>query len=219
MKHSWEKQPHETAKSYQVFCRYRDMGSDRSLEKARLSLGKNSGYLRHLHEWSSKYKWVSRANAYDDYLEQKTRLEWEASLTRKRIEHMEAEYEHANLLRQKGLEMFEYLSDKPLTQISTKKHDRSENGQIVESVETVFKPTDIITGIRHNFMEHSRLGRRALRMPLDSSKLELEIEVPEQQLEDYDFSLLAKEELDTFLNLLEKVTIKIEEPTPQHQLN
>ena len=121
------------------------------------------------------------------------------------------------LLRQKGLEMFEYLSDKPLTQISTKKHDRSENGQIVESVETVFKPVDIITGIRNNFMEHSRLGRRALKMPLDSSKLELEVEV--QQQPQYSFDSLTEGEIDTFLNLLEKVTIKVEESTPQHQLN
>ncbi len=69
----WERQNNEKSKAYAAFCVYRDLGPDRSLEKTREILGKSAGYTRWMHTWSSKYDWVARAQAYDDYIEKKKR--------------------------------------------------------------------------------------------------------------------------------------------------
>ena len=69
----WERQKDESNKAYHTFCIYRDLGPDRSLEKTREILGKSAGYTRWMQTWSSKYDWVTRAQAYDDYIEGKKR--------------------------------------------------------------------------------------------------------------------------------------------------
>jgi len=76
----WEKQKNESNKAYHIFCIYRDLGPDRSLDKTRQKLGKPAGYTRWMHTWSSKYDWVTRAQAYDDYLERKKREEKEKAI-------------------------------------------------------------------------------------------------------------------------------------------
>jgi len=76
----WERQPDEGSKAYAAFCVYRDLGPDRSLEKTRQKLGKSAGYTRWMHTWSSKYDWVTRAQAYDDYIEKKKREEKEKAI-------------------------------------------------------------------------------------------------------------------------------------------
>ena len=76
----WEKQKDESNKAYHTFCIYRDLGPDRSLEKTRQKLGKSAGYTRWMHTWSSKYDWVTRAQAYDDYIEKKKREEKEKAI-------------------------------------------------------------------------------------------------------------------------------------------
>ena len=76
----WERQKDESNKAYHIFCIYRDMGPNRSLEKTREILGKSAGYTRWMHTWSSKYDWVTRAQAYDDYIEKKKRKENEKKI-------------------------------------------------------------------------------------------------------------------------------------------
>lgn len=75
----WERQPGESSKAYAAFCVYRDLGPERSLEKARKNLGKTR-VRRCLEEWSAKYNWVVRAQAYDDYIERKKREEKERAI-------------------------------------------------------------------------------------------------------------------------------------------
>lgn len=74
----WEQQPGETAKAYQAFCVYRDLGAGRSLSiayestgKGRSKTGERSGKTeapRLWERWSSKYKWVERSQAYDAHI-------------------------------------------------------------------------------------------------------------------------------------------------------
>jgi len=68
----WERQKNENSKAYAAFCIYRDMGVERSIEKVYEKRSKR-GPLSRLKNWSVKYNWVKRANAYDDYLERKKR--------------------------------------------------------------------------------------------------------------------------------------------------
>lgn len=67
----WDKDPDESSKRYFAFCLYRDMGAnERSLSKVAKELaGANKmparSRLKHLKEWSSEGKWVSRVEAWD----------------------------------------------------------------------------------------------------------------------------------------------------------
>lgn len=74
----WSRQPNETDKSYLAFTCYRDLGYERSLAKAevryRAKLDINPKPLSDLptpqiEQWSSKFLWVERVAAYDDWLD------------------------------------------------------------------------------------------------------------------------------------------------------
>jgi hypothetical protein len=61
-----EQLPTESAKAYAAFVAYCELGTQRSLEKTRQKLGKESaGYVRTLDRWSSQYHWQERARQYD----------------------------------------------------------------------------------------------------------------------------------------------------------
>lgn len=62
----WKKLPEETPRAYQAFCVYRDMGPGRSIRAAAEELGVTE---RMLYFWSSKFRWVNRAAAYDAWLD------------------------------------------------------------------------------------------------------------------------------------------------------
>jgi hypothetical protein len=78
-----ERLPQESQRAYRAFCIYRDMGPDRSLDQAwkrfRAASGptKDRGSARrpgHWADWSQKYHWVERAEAYDDFIEEENRI-------------------------------------------------------------------------------------------------------------------------------------------------
>ncbi len=79
MSELWERMPGESTKAYSVFCQYRDLGPERSLEKLRQKLAKSRSRAT-LTRWSSKYNWVERARAYDDYIDKKKRAEHEKAI-------------------------------------------------------------------------------------------------------------------------------------------
>jgi len=79
MSELWDRLPNESTKAYAAFCVYRDLGTERSLEKAGQMLDKPRT-RKWLGEWSAKYKWVERAKAYDDYVEKLKRKEKEKAI-------------------------------------------------------------------------------------------------------------------------------------------
>ena len=85
----WDKREDESAKAYEWFCRYRDMGPGRSHEKLNQkyseSISKKSLTLR----WSSKYAWVERAEAYDAHLEAIKRETHEDRVRKTAEEHID----------------------------------------------------------------------------------------------------------------------------------
>lgn len=58
----WEQQPGESAKAFEAFAIYRDMGVERSLRKLTQQLHKNLTTIR---DWSVKWNWQERVRAYD----------------------------------------------------------------------------------------------------------------------------------------------------------
>ena len=67
----WERQDGETARAYEAFTEYRDMGASRSLAKVGQKLGKSKAQME---KWSKKYNWVVRAEEWDIESDRQTRL-------------------------------------------------------------------------------------------------------------------------------------------------
>ena len=97
----WEKQKDESNKAYNIFCIYRDLGPNRSLEKTRQKLGKSAGYTRWMQTWSSQYDWVTRAQAYDAYIERKEREEKEKAILEKAAEMADRHVKLAKAFQQR----------------------------------------------------------------------------------------------------------------------
>lgn len=72
MAEQWERQRGESALQYAYFKTYLDMGVTRTIAKVREKCGKTAGYLEKL---SSSNNWVSRADAYDRYIDEISRKE------------------------------------------------------------------------------------------------------------------------------------------------
>lgn len=58
----WDCQPGETAKAYQAFVIYRDLGPDRTVQRTANELAKN---YTTVNAWSRKWEWAARAAAWD----------------------------------------------------------------------------------------------------------------------------------------------------------
>jgi hypothetical protein len=82
----WERREGETARAYDGFREYRDMGASRSLAKAAEKLGKSTRLLK---KWSRSHDWPARAHAYDEYMERKQQGVYETKLVEVNAAHLE----------------------------------------------------------------------------------------------------------------------------------
>ena len=60
----YDRQPHDTDKSWAAFCVYRDMGGDRSTKKTQIKCGYKHPAI--VEQWCAKHNWVKRCSAFDD---------------------------------------------------------------------------------------------------------------------------------------------------------
>lgn len=67
----WERQPNESAKAYESFSIYRDMGASRSLAKVGQEVGKSKKMME---KWSRAHNWVERAEQWDLEKDRQTRI-------------------------------------------------------------------------------------------------------------------------------------------------
>lgn len=80
----WDCQPGETAKAYQAFVTYRDLGPDRTVQRTANELEKN---YTTVHAWSQKWSWVTRAAAWDSMPGRKVVEAYEEMATRIADQH------------------------------------------------------------------------------------------------------------------------------------
>lgn len=80
----WERQDGETAKQFEAFVVYRDLGDERSLVKVAEMLSKSAQLMS---RWSSANKWVERVAAWDDEQDRILRLEQIKDIKRMRKRH------------------------------------------------------------------------------------------------------------------------------------
>ena len=121
----YDRQITDTDKSWLAFCQYRDMGSDRTLEKVRQEIGHRSG--RNVQIWSSKYKWNERVRAFDDDELQKESV----LLQEKRLERRLKLEQDAWEKREKFLKKADLILNIPIV-----------NSITTEDGITIYTPTD-----------------------------------------------------------------------------
>ena len=121
----YDRQITDTDKSWLAFCQYRNMGSDRTLEKVRQEIGHRSG--RNVQIWSSKYKWNERVRAFDDDELQKESV----LLQEKRLERRLKLEQDAWEKREKFLKKADLILNIPIV-----------NSITTEDGITIYTPTD-----------------------------------------------------------------------------
>jgi len=92
----WQRQPSERSKAFSLFCMYRDLGPERSLEKLRQSGGIATVSKRNLELYSAKHDWVKRAQAYDDHLLNETQKAFEKRILKFKDQRSKEALEIAN---------------------------------------------------------------------------------------------------------------------------
>lgn len=96
----WERQDGESAKAFEAFRVYRDLGPNRSIGKA-LNASKGSGASKDMFKtWSARWKWVNRAAQWDSYLDEQRRKETENEITKMNKRHAE----QARIFQMKAME-------------------------------------------------------------------------------------------------------------------
>ena len=119
---SWERQKSESSKAYAAFCAYRDMGAGRSLTNivqivhGAIPEGKRKAKRGRFEIWSSKYGWVARVEAYDDYLESKLRLDNELEIEKMARRHTEA----SMMAVDKAVERIKLIGEKNTEELTPK---------------------------------------------------------------------------------------------------
>ena len=68
----WDRQPKETAKAYEAFCVYRDLGVGRQYAKTARELEKNESLIR---RWAMAWNWKERAEVWDKSVTEAARRE------------------------------------------------------------------------------------------------------------------------------------------------
>lgn len=97
-KEVWERQPGETALKHRLFTMYLTMGPlERTLQAV---ADQSKKTLNTLKQYSVQHSWVSRAAAYDEYLDRRTRDELEQA----RIQMAMLQYQAGADFIRKGLE-------------------------------------------------------------------------------------------------------------------
>lgn len=113
----WEKLPQESSKQFLAFTLYRDLSSNRSIQKVAQQRAESGPHTSKLKEWSVKYGWVERAAAYDEHLDEIKRSGKEKEIrelaAQNSIEIQRMNIRHtleAQLLQNKAIEKLESLN-------------------------------------------------------------------------------------------------------------
>lgn len=80
----WERQKGESARAFEAFLVYLQMGPDRSIQAVSHKLAKSIPLIK---RWSSENNWVERCRAWDNYLQQEAKKAAVAEVRRMNQRH------------------------------------------------------------------------------------------------------------------------------------
>lgn len=103
MSKPYDKLPDESSKAYEAFAIYRDMGTERSIEKAWKRYSQSDkrvpGYIG---DWARNFNWVIRAAAYDEYVDAQARKVLEREAIKRRADMLKRHALLGKVLQQKS---------------------------------------------------------------------------------------------------------------------
>ena len=153
----WTKLPKESAKAYQAFEIYRDMGSARSIQKVGERLARNHTALaRH----SKKYDWVKRVDAFDTHVSQEKAREAEKEI----IEMQRRILRQAQSFQEIALKLFSRLQERIDRGSAFIFDDHFDN----------MKMTKVLQFI----LQFSRMYKEGTRMEAEARGIELKRTIP-----------------------------------------
>lgn len=175
----WDQLLDESARAYACFLVYRDLGPDRSLDKAFTRAQEAQEGTRKApgcwHQWSGKYRWPERAQAWDAAMRAKEQAAREAAQAaeaqawaRKRAEEAAVEWDLSRALIEKARAMLAFpLQTQEIYQEEEKrtviiKPARWTFRDITAAVETASKLARLAAG-----METDRIGLRVARQIIE----------------------------------------------------
>lgn len=174
---AWFRLPKESTRAYELFCVYLDMGpSERSVMKVSKKCHKYYTYIGRL---SSKFKWVERAKAYDDYINEEVRK-------RVREDLIETRRRHADMARD-----FQRTITLPLQELLSRLTDKEKQRELYDNLSKM-KLEDLIAMVKASVKDWQiavNVERLSLGLTTEDigvvNKEELKKEVEKELLEDY----------------------------------
>lgn len=132
----WERQEDETNRAYQAFCVYRDLGPTRSLKKAAKAFygtetDPKLSQINTVKAWSSRFMWVSRAEAFD--------------AERDRVDRIELE-EHRRAMNERHRRLATFMQGKAFERLNSLKQGELPPSQIANVVNVAANLERLATG-------------------------------------------------------------------------
>jgi hypothetical protein len=195
---AFEPQPKESSKAFSAFKIYRDLGAERSLVKACESYYGSSANLAQIKVWSSRHDWVTRARAYDDWLTMHAQAAIEEFQQTKAAEFAERQM----ALREKLLSNAEVAADQAAKMLAWPLSEQrvlregDEGGEITY----IFMPAGWNKGTARTYQDMAAGA-------VVGSWTEARSDEGAREAE-YDFSGWSEEELEMYLQLSEKLSVR-----------
>ena len=136
----YARKPGESARAFEAYQTYRDMGAARSLAGVGQKCNKGVSILG---RWSSRWSWVERAAAYDADLAAKEKAAKQYALEKESQKWAEREIAMRETYRQLSLQVVDKIKSIlqfPLTQVERKQTQTSEDGKTIINNYTIIKP-------------------------------------------------------------------------------
>lgn len=191
---AFEREDGESGKAYAAFCVYRDLGVERSLQKAAKMYYGHTGNVRQVQRWSKRFDWVARSQAWDDFREMIEREAVEKHLKARAGDHAHREV----ALREKALEVREAAMEQAVKMLRWPLTEQRvvNEGEDGEEVTYVFMPA-----------KWSKATAVSLYgMALGNATPEL---VDDALLQNFDE--LTEEELQSLISITEKIGLRPED--------
>lgn len=136
----WDRQQKESAKAFEAFSIYLNLGSERSITKVAQELNKTRALIG---RWSSEWGWQERVRAWDNHLQREAHKD-----AVKKVRDMNARHEKMALAIQgAAMEALKKMKSDMITPKNfaaiVRLATELERKSLVENVETVDEDTDI----------------------------------------------------------------------------
>lgn len=165
----YEQQPDESGRAFRAFVHYRDLGVERSLDRAYAQhAGENAGKAPgQWNAWSSQLDWVRRAAAYDAHIDDELRKIRELKLKKlesRRFDYLLKNQERLEKLVDQASEVLGKVAATPVTDVIQNKVEESLSMATRTRTKTVVKALKL-SGYARLMQEVNETARQAVEGP------------------------------------------------------